>query len=168
MPIAFALLITIAGLSYYFLPNLRQSKKQVLVGAVFTTIAWTLVTCALRVYVANFANYNATYGAIGGVIVLLTWMYFSMLVFLIGGEINSELHHGTGAVDAASRPAVRRPDRDRGRRRRAVARPRGATRAVRRPADVARPACRARSPARARHSRRAARSRRSRSSRRAR
>ena len=98
IPIAFALLVTIAGLSYYFLPNLRQSKKQVLVGAVFTTIGWTIVTLALRIYVTNFANYNATYGAIGGVIVLLTWMYFSMLVFLIGGEINSELHRGTGAI----------------------------------------------------------------------
>jgi membrane protein len=97
-PIAFALLIAIAWLSYYFLPNLRQSKKQVLVGALFTTLAWALVTYALRIYVTNFANYNATYGAIGGVIVLLTWMYFSMLVFLIGGEINSELHHGTGAI----------------------------------------------------------------------
>jgi len=98
VPIAFALLIAIAGLSYYFLPNLRQSKKQVLVGATFTTIGWALVTVALRVYMANFANYNATYGAIGGVIALLTWMYFSMLVFLIGGEINSEVHQGTGAV----------------------------------------------------------------------
>ena len=98
IPIAFALLVTIAALSYYFLPNIRQSKKQVLVGAVFTTVGWTIVTLALRLYVENFANYNATYGAIGGVIVLLTWMYFSMLVFLIGGEINSELHHGTGAV----------------------------------------------------------------------
>jgi membrane protein len=104
VPIAFALLITIAWLSYYFLPNLRQSKRQVLVGAVFTTIAWTIVTYTLRLYVTNFANYNATYGAIGGVIVLLTWMYFSMLVFLIGGEINSELHHGTGAV--APRPGL--------------------------------------------------------------
>jgi len=98
IPIGFALLLTIAGLSYYFLPNLRQSKRQVLVGALFTTIAWTLVTLGFRVYVTNFANYNATYGAIGGVIVLLTWMYFSMLVFLIGGEINSELHRGTGAI----------------------------------------------------------------------
>jgi membrane protein len=98
IPIAFALLITIAWMSYYFLPCLRQNKRQVLVGSVFTTIAWTIVTYAFRAYVANFANYNATYGAIGGVIVLLTWMYFSMLVFLIGGEINSELHHGTGAV----------------------------------------------------------------------
>jgi membrane protein len=104
VPIAFGLLITIAGLSYYFLPNLRQSKRQVLVGAVFASVAWTIVTYAFRAYVTNFANYNATYGAIGGVIVLLTWMYFSMLVYLIGGEINSELHHGTGAV--APRPGL--------------------------------------------------------------
>lgn len=104
LPLSFALLVAMAFLSYYFLPNLRQSKRQVLVGAVFTTIAWSVVTLALRAYVANFANYNATYGAIGGVIVLLTWMYFSMLVFLIGGEINAELHHGTGAV--APRPGL--------------------------------------------------------------
>ena len=104
IPIGFALLVTIAALSYYFLPNLRQSKRQVMVGALFTTIAWSVVTLAFRYYVTNFANYNATYGAIGGVIVLLTWMYFSMLVFLIGGEINSELHRGTGAV--SPRPGV--------------------------------------------------------------
>jgi membrane protein len=104
IPIAFALLLTIAALAYYFLPNLRQSKRQVFVGAIFTTIAWTIVTFAFRAYVTNFANYNATYGAIGGVIVLLTWMYFSMLVFLIGGEINAEIHEGTGAV--APRPGL--------------------------------------------------------------
>jgi membrane protein len=98
LPIAFLLLVLIAALSYYFLPNIRQSKRQVLVGALFTTVAWAVVTLGFRAYVANFANYNATYGALGGVIVLLTWMYFSMLVFLIGGEINAELHHGTGAV----------------------------------------------------------------------
>jgi membrane protein len=98
IPVGFALLVTIASLSYYFLPNLRQSKRQVLVGAVFATLAWTAVTLGFRLYVSKFTDYNATYGAIGGVIVLLTWMYFSMLVFLIGGEINSELHRGTGAI----------------------------------------------------------------------
>lgn len=100
--LGFALLVTIAALSYYFLPNVRQNRRQVLVGAMFTTAAWTLVTLGFRFYVANFATYNKTYGAIGGVIVLLTWMYFSMLVFLVGGELNSELHQGTGAV--RSRP----------------------------------------------------------------
>lgn len=46
----------------------------------------------------NFSNYNKTYGAVGGVIVLLTWMYLSMLVFLIGGELSSELQRGPGSV----------------------------------------------------------------------
>jgi membrane protein len=104
IPIAFALLLCIAALSYYFLPNIRQSKRQVLVGATFTTVMWAVVTLAFRAYVTSFGNYNATYGAIGGVIVLLTWMYLSMLVFLIGGEINAELHKGTGAV--APRPGL--------------------------------------------------------------
>ena len=98
LPIALLLLMTIAALSYYFLPNIRQSKRQVFVGAAFTTMAWAVVTLAFRAYVTSFANYNATYGAVGGVIVLLTWMYLSMLVFLVGGEINAELHQGTGAV----------------------------------------------------------------------
>jgi membrane protein len=98
VPIGIALLVSVAWLAFYFLPNIRQDKRQVLVGAVFTTIAWTIVTFGFRLYVTSFADYNATYGTIGGVIVLLTWMYFSMLVFLVGGEINSELHRGTGAV----------------------------------------------------------------------
>jgi membrane protein len=96
--VAFGLLVGIAALSYYFLPNIRQGKRQVLVGAAVTTVLWVVVTLAFRTYVTNFGNYNKTYGTIGGVIVLLTWMYLSMLVFLIGGELNSELHKGTGAV----------------------------------------------------------------------
>jgi membrane protein len=98
VPIGIALLVSVAWLAFYYLPNIRQDKRQVLVGAVFTTMAWTIVTFGFRLYVTKFADYNATYGTIGGVIVLLTWMYFSMLVFLVGGEINSELHRGTGAL----------------------------------------------------------------------
>jgi membrane protein len=56
------------------------------------------VTLGFRFYVQNFGSYNATYGTIGGVIVLLTWMYLSMVVLLTGGELASELHKGTGAV----------------------------------------------------------------------
>ena len=52
-----------------------------------------------RLYVQHFGSYNKTYGTIGGVIVLLTWMYYSMFVLLIGGELAAELHHGTGASE---------------------------------------------------------------------
>lgn len=98
VPIAVALLVGLAWMSFVWLPNVNQNKKQALVGAVATTLLWVIVTLLFRVYVQNFGSYNKTYGTIGAVIVLLTWMYLSMLVLLVGGELNSELHHGTGAI----------------------------------------------------------------------
>jgi membrane protein len=96
---ALAALVAIAWVIYYFLPNLKQNRKQVLAGAVVATVLWVVVTLAFRFYVQNFGSYNATYGAIASVIVLLTWMYLSMLVLLTGGELNSEIHAGTGALN---------------------------------------------------------------------
>lgn len=98
-PLAFTMLVAMLFMTYYFLPNLRQQKGQVLVGAAAAAVLWVLVTLAFRAYVTNFGSYNKTYGTIGGVIVLLTWMYLTMLVILTGGELNAELHHGTGALD---------------------------------------------------------------------
>ena len=96
--LAFALLVGSAWMLFYFLPNVRQDRTRVLAGAVVTTVLWIVVTLVFRAYVQNFGNYNATYGTIGGVIVLLLWMYLSMLVLLTGGELNSELHRGTASV----------------------------------------------------------------------
>ena len=98
-PLAFALLIGMLWLIYYFLPNQRQDKSQILVGALVAGVLWILVTLLFRAYVTNFGSYNKTYGAIGGVIVLLTWMYLTMLVILVGGELNAELHHGTASIE---------------------------------------------------------------------
>ena len=98
-PLAVSMLVGLAWMLFYVLPNTKQEKKHVFVGAIVTTVLWIAVTLAFRLYVQNFGNYNRTYGTIGGVIVLLTWMYLSMIVVLIGGELNSELHKGTGAVN---------------------------------------------------------------------
>ncbi len=98
-PVALALLVAAAWMVYYFLPNLRQDRRQVLVGAVLATVLWVVVTLLFRAYVVNFGAYSKTYGTVGGVIALLTWMYLSMLVLLIGGELNAEIHHGTGALE---------------------------------------------------------------------
>ncbi|HEX6536916.1 MAG TPA: YihY/virulence factor BrkB family protein [Gemmatimonadaceae bacterium] len=98
-PIALALVVLSFYLIYKFLPNMRQDDGQILVGATVATVLWIVVTLAFRLYVSNFASYNKTYGTIGAVIILLTWMYLTMLVLLAGGELNSELHHGTGAVE---------------------------------------------------------------------
>lgn len=97
--VAIAILVGLAWLTYYLLPCVRQSKRQILVGAIVATVLWLVVTLGFRFYVTNFGNYDKTYGTIGGVIVLLTWMYLTMLVLLVGGEVNSELHKGTGCVD---------------------------------------------------------------------
>jgi membrane protein len=98
-PIAIVIVIVAFYLIYRFLPNLEQSNKQLLVGATAATLLWIVVTLAFRFYVVNFSSYNKTYGTIGGVIILLTWMYYTSVVILAGGELNSELHNGTGAVE---------------------------------------------------------------------
>lgn len=98
-PVAVAMIVLAFFLVYRTLPNLKQHPKQILVGATVATLLWMLVTLLFRLYVTNFATYNKTYGTIGGVIVLLTWMYLTMIVLLAGGELNSELHNGTGAVE---------------------------------------------------------------------
>ena len=97
---AFVLLVGLSFGIYWFLPNVRhQDWRHVLVGALLATVLWIIVTLAFRFYVQNFGNYNKTYGTIGGVIVMLTWMYLTMVVLLSAGEVASELHQGTAAVE---------------------------------------------------------------------
>lgn len=97
-PIAFVLLTGFLWMQYYFLPYAKQEKKQVLVGSVFATILWILATLLFRAYVQNWGAYNPAYGVIGAVMILLTWMYISAVVILVGGELNSEIACGTGSV----------------------------------------------------------------------
>lgn len=98
-PLAFAFLVALAFMVFYFLPNVKQQDwRGVLVAAVVTTILWILATLLFRLYVQNFASFNRTYGTIGGIIALLMWMYLSMFVVLCGGELAAELQHGTGAL----------------------------------------------------------------------
>jgi membrane protein len=78
-------------LIYFLAPNKKMKWKWVTPGAVFALVCWLLISFGLRHYVGRFANYNATYGSIGGVIVLMLWFYLTGLVILIGGEINSVL-----------------------------------------------------------------------------
>lgn len=97
--LAFVLLVGLAFGIYWFLPNVKhQDWRHVLLGALLATLLWIIVTLAFRFYVQNFGNYNKTYGTIGGVIVMLTWMYLTMVVLLSAGEVVSELHQGTAAV----------------------------------------------------------------------
>jgi membrane protein len=96
-PLAVAGLVGLAFITFYLLPNVHQRKRHVLVAAMITTLLWIVATLLFRLYIKNFPP-NPAYGLIGGVIILLTWMYYTMFVVLVGGELASELHVGTGSV----------------------------------------------------------------------
>ncbi|HVX38807.1 MAG TPA: YihY/virulence factor BrkB family protein [Gemmatimonadaceae bacterium] len=96
-PIAICGLVALAFLTFYALPNVRQHKGQVFVAALITALLWIAATLLFRLYVQHFPP-NPAYGLIGAIIIMLTWMYYTMYVVLIGGELASELHHGTGAI----------------------------------------------------------------------
>ena len=97
--LAVGLLIATGVALFKVLPNVQQRWSHVIVASTITTILWLVATLVFRFYVQHFGSYNKTYGTIGGVIILLTWMYYSMFVLLVGGELAAELHQGTGAVE---------------------------------------------------------------------
>lgn len=87
-----ALVIALEAAMFRFLPNECLAWRESFVGAIVATVLWLIVTFGFRFYVGHFSSYNKTYGAIGAVIVLLTWMYLSMLSLLAGGQLGAELH----------------------------------------------------------------------------
>ncbi len=64
-------------------------------GSLFSAVFWILLTLGFGIYVSKFGNYNATYGSLGAIVVMLTWLYLSAYVLLFGAELNSELEHQT-------------------------------------------------------------------------
>ncbi|MED1607014.1 YihY/virulence factor BrkB family protein [Cytobacillus kochii] len=83
--------IIFSGL-YWFAPNKRLTNVTVIPGSLFATIGWILSSYAFSYYVSNFGNYSATYGSIGGIIILMIWFYLTGIIIMIGGEINALLN----------------------------------------------------------------------------
>jgi membrane protein len=94
-PIAFALITLAIGLVYYFGPDADQDWAWITPGAIAATLLWLIVSLLFKLYVANFTDYEGTYGAVGGVIVLLLWFYVSSMALLTGAELNSEIEHAS-------------------------------------------------------------------------
>jgi membrane protein len=94
-PVILFLVITAVAAIYYFAPDVDQSWKWITPGSVFAVVLWILISLGFSYYVNNFGSYDKTYGSIGAIIVLLTWMYVSGFVILVGGEINAELEHAS-------------------------------------------------------------------------
>jgi membrane protein len=85
------LMCTVFALLYYTAPNRRIRFYDVLPGALFTTTGWVAISLGFSYYVNHFSSYTTTYGSLGGIIVLLVWLYVSSILILLGGEINAEL-----------------------------------------------------------------------------
>ena len=94
-PLSFFLVSSAVGLIYYFAPDAEQEWVWITPGAILGTLLWLVVSLGFKFYLANFADYNATYGAVGGVIVLLLWFYMSGLAILVGAELNAEIEHAS-------------------------------------------------------------------------
>jgi len=103
-PVMFLLLIVGLAVLYRYGPSRRLAKWRWLsVGSVFAALAWLAVSSLFSWYLGNFANYNATYGALGAVVGLMMWMWLSTIVVLVGAELNSEIEHQT-ACDSTIGP----------------------------------------------------------------
>lgn len=108
--IVFGMVLAIA-LIYYFAPDVKQKWRWITPGALFAVLAWILMSAAFSYYVNNFGSYSQTYGTIGGVIALLSYLYLCGLVLLIGGEINSEIEHAADTGKAEGERAPGQPAR---------------------------------------------------------
>jgi len=86
-------MLFIASVVYGVIPNLKLRWQWVTPGSVFATLGWIVITQGFRIYVENFSRYNETYGALSGVVVLMTWLYFTGAVILFGGQMNAVIYH---------------------------------------------------------------------------
>jgi membrane protein len=94
-PIVFALVATAMAVVYYYAPDAEQDWVWLTPGSIVATLLWLGASLGFKFYVANFGNYTATYGAIGGVMILMLWFYISGLVILLGAEMNAEIEHAS-------------------------------------------------------------------------
>lgn len=95
IPISF--MVIIFSLLYKYSPCVPKRNeiifKYTIPGGLFATLGWILASVLFSYYVNNFGNYSVTYGALGGIIVMLIWLYISSIIILVGGEVNATLRY---------------------------------------------------------------------------
>jgi membrane protein len=92
------------ALAYRYAPDRQPAKwRWVMWGSAIAATVWILGSLGFAAYVQNFGSYSHTYGALGGVIVLLMWFYLMGFTIVLGAEINAEMEHQT-AVDTTEGP----------------------------------------------------------------
>jgi len=94
-PVVLMLIATAIAVAFYYAPDAEQEWIWLTPGSVIAAVLWLLVSLGFKLYITNFGSYNATYGTIGGVIVLMLWFYVSALAILVGAEANAEIEHAS-------------------------------------------------------------------------
>ncbi|PKL96893.1 MAG: ribonuclease BN [Gammaproteobacteria bacterium HGW-Gammaproteobacteria-9] len=94
-PVVVLTLMLVVALLYYVTPDVEQDFRFITPGSVLAVLVWILASIAFGIYVQNFADYNATYGSIGAIIVLLLYLYISAAVLLFGAELNAVIEHAS-------------------------------------------------------------------------
>lgn len=94
-PVVILLVIVIIAVLYYATPNVKQPRfRWMSIGSFIALVVFVLASLGFGFYVANFAHYNKTYGAIGGVIVMLLWLWILNMSLLFGAELDAETERG--------------------------------------------------------------------------
>lgn len=96
-PVSFIILYVMAFLNYYILPategHEKLKSKAAMPGALFFSFFWIFGSWCFSIYINNLNTYNRVYGAIGAFAMLMVWLYWTSLIILIGGEINSQVYN---------------------------------------------------------------------------
>ncbi|MCH1865975.1 YihY/virulence factor BrkB family protein [Nocardioides sp. CFH 31398] len=113
-PVLLVVVMAIVAILYWATPNVKQPKfRWISVGAAFAIVTWVVASVLFGFYVANFSSYNATYGALAGVIVFLLWLWITNLALLFGAELDAELERGRELqAGIAAERSVQLPPRD--------------------------------------------------------
>ena len=95
-PVSYFALSFLSICNYYILPNLEGNEKikfrSVLPGTFFFSLLWIVGSWGFSLYLSNLNAYNKVYGTIGAVAILMVWLYYTSLIMLVGGEINSRFY----------------------------------------------------------------------------
>jgi membrane protein len=107
-PVLLLLVSLMFAILYWAAPNVKQPGfRWISPGGLLATLVWIVASALFALYVANFSSYNKTYGALGGVITFLVWLWISNIAVLLGAEFNAELERGRRIEDGM--PAEREP-----------------------------------------------------------
>jgi membrane protein len=90
-PVMLAIVLTIVAVLYYATPNVKlRGFRWVTPGSIVAVVAWLIASAGFAIYVANFGSYDKTYGTLGGIVVMLVWLWITNIALLFGHELNAE------------------------------------------------------------------------------